>query len=149
MLEAFLSFQRGTARLKVNGLTNPQAHTPLLATSPALTPAGIIRHLAAVERAWFRIVMCDSSEPDIATPEDPKAMAVTKSMNLTDLVTLYETECTLADQAVADLEVDDIAAKAGHDQTLRWVFCHMIEETARHNGHLDLLRERIDGRVGQ
>ena len=149
MLVAFLEFQRATVRAKVAGLSDALARRHLLPSSPELTPAGLVRHLTAVERAWFRIVMAGEAIDELATPDDPKAMLVRDDDRLEDLLTAYQRECAAADAAVAALELDEPARGAGRSETLRWIYLHMIEETARHNGHLDLLRESIDGRTGE
>lgn len=132
----------------MKGVSETDARRPLLQTSPQLTLAGLVRHLTAVERAWFRIVMAEESVEDLATPVDPKAMEVPPGVGLDALLSAYEQECAAASRAVADVPLDATAAVAGRRVSLRWVLLHMIEETARHNGHADLLRERIDGTTG-
>ena len=148
MLQAFLDFQRATVVAKVTGLTDADARRPLLPTSQELTPAGLVRHLTAVERAWFRIVLAAEPVDDMAAPGDPKAMLVADAP-LASLVRAYRDECRAADRAASSFALDDRVRAPERSETLRWVYFHMIEETARHLGHLDLLRESIDGTVGE
>ena len=149
LLRAFLDFQRATLRWKAHGVSDTDARRALLPTSRLLTLAGLIRHLTAVERGWFRIVLGGESIRDLGGGDDPKAMRVSDSDRLSDLIAAYEVECAEADKVIASMDLDDVARMPGHAETLRWVMLHMIEETARHNGHADLLRESIDGATGE
>jgi hypothetical protein len=148
-LQAFLDFQRATLRWKASGVTEEDARRPLLPSSALLTLAGLVRHLTAVERAWFRLILAAEPVADLGTADDPKAMRVPDGVRIADLVAAYEAECRACDAAVAGFALDDVARRPGHPETLRWVLCHLIEETARHNGHADLLREHADGRTGE
>lgn len=148
MLQSFLGFHRATVVTKVHGLSDEEARTPLLLSSPALTPIGIVVHLTGVERGWFRIVMGGEDVVPLGSDTDPAAMDPDE-LSLIGAVERYEEECRAAEASVADLALDDVAISPGYDVSLRWVYLHMIEETARHNGHLDLLRENLDGSVGE
>ncbi|GGL92434.1 hypothetical protein GCM10010129_40210 [Streptomyces fumigatiscleroticus] len=152
MLVAVLDAQRATLKLKCSGL-GPQL--ALRSVSPSsLSLLGLVRHLADVERRWFRAVLAghdvelrfssaDAPEGDFdGAGPDPEVVAASW--------TAWHAEVAFAEAFVAQAPHLDIE---GHDPwrgtvSLRWVLIHMIEEYARHNGHADLIRERIDGAVG-
>lgn len=151
MLDGWLDFHRQTLLSKCAGLTAEQLRTASVEPSN-MTLLGLVRHSADNERWWFRQKFAGLDLPylyyteeqrdrdfeDVATA-DPEA----------DLAIFHE-EIELVRQTVADRSLDETFVGAeGRDISLRWVYVHMIEEYARHNGHADLLRERIDGRIGQ
>ncbi|MGW1229217.1 DinB family protein [Streptomyces sp. NPDC001478] len=152
MLRDFLSDQRRTLEMKCSGL---EGRLALRSVEPStLSLLGLVRHLADVERRWFRRVLAgEDAPPRYVTEQDadgdfdvrdagPRAVA--------EAWRDWRAEAAFADRfaaAAPDLDV------RGHDSwrgtvSLRWVLIHMIEEYARHNGHADLLRERIDGARG-
>jgi hypothetical protein len=150
-LERWLTYHRQTLLMKCAGLTAAQLADPAVPPSP-LSLHGLVRHLAEVERAWFRrrfggqdlpYLFCSDAEPDgdIVDLDGADAAA--------DLDTFLR-ECGLCDEAAAGHSLDDRFYHPGYgaEMDLRWVYLHMIEEYARHNGHADLLRERIDGATG-
>jgi uncharacterized damage-inducible protein DinB len=108
---------------------------------------GLLRHLSDVERHWFRQETAGSDEPD-RYGHDDFAGAIADSSAVSEAWAAWRDEVAFSDKVVA--ESPDLGA-CGKKQgvPLREVLVHMIEEYARHNGHADLLRERIDGRVGQ
>jgi uncharacterized damage-inducible protein DinB len=153
-LTAFLDFQRATLAVKCDGLTDDQLRQ--LAVPPSrLSLLGIVRHMAEVERNWFRPVL--SGEPmalifapdldweaafrDVAAADVPEAFA------------LWQAECDNSRALVAatpSLDFKALRGPQGRERfSLRWVLTHLIEEYARHNGHADLLRERLDGSTGE
>lgn len=153
MLEAWLDFHRATLLSKCEGLDDVQLRTRSVPPS-SLSLLGLVRHLAEVERNWFRRVLLDEDAPPLYYSdenEDGDFDDVAGANAVADLATLraeVETSRTLAAQHP---DLDAIAARKRrgiHDVSLRWIYVHMIEEYARHNGHADLLRERIDGRTG-
>jgi hypothetical protein len=148
-LEGFLDFLRASVVGKVAGLTDEQAATAAVPPS-TLTPAGLVKHLTGVERFWFSIDFAAHDVP-LPWPEDDRhgCFALEPGDTLAGLVAAYEAECERSRRAVADAGLDDRARAPGMDFNLRWAYTHLIEETARHCGHLDLLRERIDGRTGE
>jgi hypothetical protein len=107
--------------------------------------------MAEVERSWFRSRAAGLTLPDLySTKEDEDAdfNNVADAVVEEDLAT-FLAEYLAADEAVRTMSLEDTFAR-GHDQiSMRWVYIHMIEEYARHNGHADLLRERIDGATGE
>ncbi len=153
-LTAFLRSQRDTLELKCSGL-DASALARRAVDPSTLSLLGLVRHMADVERAWFRRVMAGQDAPPVfysdldhdgdfngAAP-DPALVA-------------EAWEAWRAEVAFAEQFVDDAASLevTGNDRwrgamSLRWVLVHMIEEYARHNGHADLLRQRIDGSVGE
>lgn len=148
-LTEMLDFLRATVVHKVTGLTDEQAARRSVPAS-ALTPAGVVKHLTAVERFWFSIDFADLDVPH-PWPEDNRhgAFALDPTDTVTGLVAEYEAECERSRQAIAGASPDEVARASDMSFVLRYALTHMIEETARHCGHLDLLRESIDGKRGQ
>jgi hypothetical protein len=150
-VEGFLDFHRDTLLWKCAGLTPEQLHARPLPTTN-LSLLGLVRHLADVERSWFRQRMVGEevlpifyteAEPDLDI--DPPADADAEA----DLAVL-RAEIEACKAAVRDVGLDDtFHSPRGNDISLRWVYLHMIEEYARHNGHADLIREAIDGVTGE
>ncbi|MGH3386361.1 MAG: DinB family protein [Nocardioidaceae bacterium] len=149
-LVGFLRDRRLTLELKCAGLDADQLARRSVPPS-TMSLLGLVRHLAVVEQAWFRRRMAgqdarqhyrSDSDPDGdfngAVP-DPEVVA--------EAWDTWRAEVAFTDRFVAEAADLDLVGKAG--DCLREVLVHMIEEYARHNGHADLLRERIDGRVGQ
>ena len=148
MLESMLDFYRATVVNKVAGLTGAQAFTAAVSPS-TLTPATVVKHLTGTERFWFSI---DFADLDVAWPWTDDDLHGNFRMEpgdtLSAIVADYLEECERSRRAVADAELDDVARGKGMGFTLRYAMIHMIQETARHCGHLDLLREATDGAVG-
>lgn len=150
-LTGFLDFLRATVAMKVSGLTDEEGRRPLLESSPLMTPAGVVKHLTAVERVWFSTVLADdTSLPPLFQRGDPDAaMRLTDQDTVDALLRRYAEECQRSRHVVRTLSLDDTAKRGKRKVSVRWVLTHMIEETARHAGHLDLLRESIDGETGE
>ncbi|BCY14541.1 DinB family protein [Actinoplanes sp. L3-i22] len=149
MLQGWLDYHRQTLLLKCAGLTAEQLKLTSVEPS-ALTLLGLVRHMAEVERWWFRIKAAQADPGDLFCPEgndngdfDDVATADAEP----DFAT-FRAEIVLADEAVAALPLEHEFPGRRGPISLRWVYTHMIEEYARHNGHADLLRERIDGVTG-
>ena len=149
-LVGILDFQRATLRWKCDGLTPEQLGTPAVEPS-TLTLHGLIRHLTEVEVGWF--VGTFTNEPVVyaySTSERPDAdWTDLDPASYADDLRRYDAAVERARSAIADLEPGDVGSDEGTRITLRWVLAHMIEEYARHNGHADLLRERLDGSTGE
>ena len=146
-LEDRLDFQRATLLLKCGGLTAEQL--ALRSVPPStLSLLGLVRHMSAVE-PWFHAY---DGQPDHlyfwdyvpGSTEGGDEVDVTRAAD--DLAS-YHASVARSREAVAGLSLDETSP--GEDYTLRWIFLHMIEEYARHNGHADFLRERIDGVTGE
>ncbi|MGG5259785.1 DinB family protein [Phycicoccus avicenniae] len=151
-LLGWFDLQRGIVRLKCEGLSDEQAHRVLVPTSPLTTVAGIVGHLANCEDLWFREVLLGERglAPGFGEGEEDDGFAV-QGMSLASLLDAYEAACARSDAAIAERSLDDTGSTALHsvgEASLRWMLHHMLEETARHAGHLDLLRELLDGEVG-
>ena len=148
MLESMLDFYRATVVNKVAGLTDAQAFTTTVSPSK-LTPATVVKHLAGTERFWFSI---DFANLDVTWPWTDDDLhsnfRIEPGDTLPMIVADYVEECARSRRAIADSHLDDAARAEGMDFTLRYAMIHMIQETARHCGHLDLLRETTDGAVG-
>jgi uncharacterized damage-inducible protein DinB len=151
-LQQWLDFQRETLLMKCAGLSAEQLKTRSVPPS-ALSLLGLVRHMVEVERWWFRMHAAneqigfeysgDNGSGDFDDLEDADAKADLEA---------FRREVEAARDAVRGKDLDDVVAGGGghlgqpHD--IRWIYVHMIEEYARHNGHADLIRECIDGTVG-
>lgn len=148
MLEAWLDYHRATLLVKCAGLSEVQLK--LRAVEPStLSLLGLVRHMTDVERGWFRRRIAGESSPE-AGPlyySDERPDGDFDDVEGADPVvtfTAYHEEIEHCRAAASGVSLDD---RAG-DFSVRWIYVHMIEEYARHNGHADLLRERIDGSRG-
>lgn len=150
-LNGFLDFLRATVVLKATGLTDEQARRPLLASSPLTTVAGLVSHLTYVENAWFSVIL--DEQPSAWTERlaaDPDAeFRAGHETPLPELIAAYEAECARSREIAARLDLTSEGIRRGEPVNLRWVLIHMVEETGRHAGHLDLLREQADGSTGE
>jgi uncharacterized damage-inducible protein DinB len=148
-LMGFLHFFRETIRWKTAGLSEEDAQRAVL-PSPLMTAAGLISHLRWVEAYWFRTVL--DGQPDEApyTDEDPDAEFKVDDRPLAELLDEYDTECSRSDAIATARQLDDeVPFRKDRRINLRWVLLHMIEETGRHAGHLDVIRELLDGMTGE
>jgi hypothetical protein len=144
-----LDFLRDTVVMKVAGLTDEQAFSHPFSPS-ALTPAGIVKHLTGVERFWFSIDFAGADLEWPWTEENPHGnFPLEPGDTLAAIVADYRAECARSRDVVAAAGLDDLAQGEDLSFNLRYALAHLIEETARHLGHLDLLRESIDGVVGE
>ncbi|MGX6604140.1 DinB family protein [Micromonosporaceae bacterium Da 78-11] len=150
MLQGWLDWHRQTLVSKCTGLTPEQLKTASVPPSN-LTLLGLVRHMAVVERSWFVTRAAGRTVPEalFGTDDNPDGDFddVAGADAEADFAT-YHAEFAAADRAVADLGLDHEFRGRTGQLSLRWVYLHMIEEYARHNGHADLLRERIDGVTG-
>jgi uncharacterized damage-inducible protein DinB len=157
MLEEFLEYHRATFRWKISTLAKGQLSYAL--PSSTMTLAGLAKHLAYVEDIWFHVRLAGHDTPtpwaDAPFDADPDwewHSAVDDEPDT--LAELYGAACTRSRLAVgraASLDVQSVVPdrQTGEKFSLRWILLHLIEETARHNGHADLLREAIDGQSGE
>ena len=155
-IEGFLRWQRGTLELKCSGLDAASlARRPV--DSSTLSLLGLVRHMADVERGWFRRVMAGQDAPPhfrtVSNDDEAFDGAAADPALVAYAWEAWRAEIVFADRFVAEAPDLDVVGKASDPWrgpvSLRWVLVHMIEEYARHNGHADLLRQQIDGRVGQ
>jgi hypothetical protein len=151
-LEQWLDYHRATLLMKCASLTAEQLKRRPLPPS-RLSLLGLVRHMLEVERWWFRM---NAAGEELTFPYDPDSVGLDfeaiDSADATADLAAFQRECEQASTAVAGRSLDDIVPSSGHlpqrRRDIRWIFVHMIEEYARHNGHADLLREAIDGVTG-
>lgn len=153
-LASWLDFYRATLALKCEGLSEEQLREASAPPSP-LTLLGIVQHLAEVERSWFRRVLAQEDAPPLFGSEagagagsHDAGFDLMEGAGHEQAFSLWRTETERARENCAARSLDDTVPFQGGHVTLRWICTHMIAEYARHCGHADLLRERIDGRTG-
>lgn len=146
LLEGFVEQYRAIVVRKTAGLTDAQAREPLAASGTSV--AGVIRHLRWAEAAWYLEVLDGGARPSWRD-EDPQRQFVAGTEPLGELVDRYLETCEQCRAVAARCELDDTGDHPRMGTvSLRWIYVHMIEELARHAGHLDVLREQIDGTTG-
>jgi hypothetical protein len=150
LLDGFLDFHRETLLWKCAGLADDQLRQRAVPTS-TLTLLGIVRHLTDVERGWFFDHLPHEATPiyftEDALNDDFDAL---DSAPPSEVFARYRAEVDRIRREIASVPLDhEYTDKRGRTFSLRWVYLHMIEEYARHNGHADLLREAIDGVTGE
>jgi len=150
-LGGFLDWYRAVVERKVDGLTLDQART--VRTPTGMSPLGIVKHLGWVERGWFREIFAGEDVEAIDREGDNSAEFVLGADDTVDsIVAFYRTEVDHSRRVVAEsASLDALSAKATSFRehvSLQWILVHMLEEMARHAGHLDLMRETIDGKTG-
>ena len=150
MLESWLAFHRATLELKCAGLDDAQVRLAPAEPS-ALTLLGLVQHLTEVERNWFQRAFAGLDVPLVY--EEETGYALDPGRGLDEALGVWRREIARGQELCAGRSLDDAGAipdgpMAGIEVSLRWVLLHMIEEYARHNGHADILRERIDGVTG-
>ncbi|MFE7776985.1 DinB family protein [Streptomyces sp. NPDC057445] len=153
MLEGWLDFHRETLALKCAGLDDEQLRRASVPPS-GLSLLGLVRHMAEVERNWFRRVLTAEDAPPLYYgKEDPDGeFHMTGEDTWQTAHGAWQAEIARARALAASRSLDDLATgtnSRGEPFNLRWIYVHMIEEYARHNGHADLLRECIDGTTGE
>jgi Protein of unknown function (DUF664) len=156
VLLAFLDAQRDSVLSIVAGLDEGAWHRPVVPSG--WTPAGLVEHLGGAEWHWFQGVVAGADpEPPPADedlpPYDPKA-AFVSDLPSAEIIRFYRDQCAHSDAVLAVTPLS-AAPRGRHGDpemdeppNVRWVVLHMIEETARHAGHLDIARELIDGQTG-
>jgi len=150
-LTAFLDFNRETLALKCDGLTDDQLRERAVPPS-SLSLLGIVRHMAEVERNWFRPVLAGEEMRTIYAPDMDREAAFrdVATGDVGEAFSTWRTECDHSRALVAAAPTLETRGFRGRGWfSLRWVLNHMIEEYARHNGHADLLRECLDGVTGE
>lgn len=150
----FLAQYRKDLIDKSNGLSDEQARMTSVPPSD-LTLMGLIRHMAEVERHWFRKILVGEKAPSLfcldshPTGDPDGDFHITSADTLSVSITELRAEIAIADANFAKFKLDDLASRESRPGTgvpnLRWIVVHMIEEYARHCGHADLIRECIDG----
>ncbi len=146
-LEAFLDLYRDVVVRKVSGVSDESARRRLV---PSLTTlGGIVKHLRWVEVGWFHQVLGARSGDNRRPHDRDDEFSVAPDETIGALVQDYRAACARSRSLAAERELDDVVPHHRMGEvSLRWLYVHMIEETARHAGHLDILREQIDGATG-
>ncbi|MEW2547668.1 DinB family protein [Streptomyces sp. NPDC047002] len=154
MLEDWLDLHRATLAVKCAGLTDEQLRQRPVEPS-GLSLLGLVRHLAECERGWFRNTLDDEGLPGIYFTDDDVDGDFRPGPHDTwaEAYGTWQAEIAAAREHAAEHGLDDEGAGRrqrpdGVPFTLRWIYTHMIEEYARHNGHADLIREALDGTTG-
>jgi uncharacterized damage-inducible protein DinB len=150
MLESWLEYHRATLAWKCEGLDDAQLRERAVPPSP-LSLLGLVRHMADVERNWFRRVLGGEDVPGIYWSDDDLDgdFNDVDTAEVQEAFATWRSECEHARRNAAAADSLDVTGqRRGEAVTLRWILVHMVEEYARHNGHADFLRERIDGAVG-
>jgi uncharacterized damage-inducible protein DinB len=153
MLEQWLDFHRATLEMKCEGL-DPEQLRRRSVSPTTLTLLGLVRHMAEVERGWFRNIFRGEGAPDLfCSDEDPDGdFDDLDSVPPNEALAIWHEECDHAREVFTAAGLDEIgkdkSPRSGKEFSMRWIMLHMIEEYARHNGHADLIREAIDGATG-
>jgi len=145
-LLSFLDWYRDAMVRKLSGLDRAEV-TRHWVGSPT-TMLGLVKHLTNVETWWFRSVFLGESD---LGPDDrgEHEFVIGDDESAEDIVRAYLAACDRSRDAVSDASLDEHAGRPSHaEYTLRWIVVHLIEETARHAGHVDILRELTDGAIG-
>lgn len=153
MLTGFLDHQRAKVHEKCAGLTDAGAAFAPIGSSPLMTIGGVVNHLRWVEYDWFEREFLGGPDLGPWTDEEPdREFTLGAQTPITEVLAAYEAQCvrnreiTAAHDLTTLLKAPD--PREGEPLNLRWILAHMIEETARHLGHLDLIREQWDGATG-
>lgn len=147
-LLSFLEFQRAMLLWKLDGLDDEQAGTPKVGSGTSIL--GVVKHLAWVERFWFVHYLGGAEVEFPWSDEDPDAdWRIEDDDSISSISQLYVGAVAEANQVIAAAtDLDAVGSGLDDPRSLRWVLVHMIEETARHLGHVDILREQTDGATG-
>lgn len=152
LITTFLDYTRATVHHKCEGLSDENARKILLETSPLTTIAGLVSHVKWVEYSWIQTIFIGEEDEGPWTEEDPdREMRIALDVPLSQLLDEYEAQSVRYRAFVAETDLDALSVRSirgGGPVTLRWILMHLIEETARHNGHIDILREMVDGVTG-
>ncbi|MCZ4123591.1 DinB family protein [Streptomyces sp. H39-S7] len=151
MLRAFLDYHRATLAMKCDGLSDEELRRRSMPPS-SLSLLGLVRHMAEVERAWFRRIVNGEDIPLVWSDERDFQVAYdASSATRTEAFDAWRAEVGHArriEREARSLEVTVHEPKGDEQVSLRLVMLHVTLEYARHNGHADLLREGVDGTVG-
>ncbi|WP_101832362.1 DinB family protein [Frankia canadensis] len=152
ILEAFLDFHRDVVVHKARGVGDADARRRLLPSRTTL--AGLLRHLTVVEQTWFHPLAAAPAPQtapagNAAAAEEDTSWDIAEATTLDSLLADYDDACAHSREASAAFALDDVLSHPEIGQvSLRWIYVHVIEETARHAGHADVIRELTDGAVG-
>ncbi len=147
-LHASLDRHRDVVLWKLEGLDDEQLRRQMTPSGTNLI--GLVKHLASVEYAWFCDTFGYPSDAVPFDPDDPEAdMRAQPHETTAGIVAYYGRARAAADAAIKQTDLDDLGTSwSGETVSMRWVLIHMIEDTVRHAGHMDIMRELIDGQTG-
>lgn len=150
MLRAFLQSNRAVVMWKAKGMADDAARTAPFSSDTSMI--GLLQHLAIVEKSWFQNIFAGREVEwgfDFDADQDAE-WHLDGSETLADAIAFYEEAVAASNEIIDAADLDDVAAKELRDEaySLRWIVIHMIEETARHAGHADIVREHLDGTLG-
>jgi uncharacterized damage-inducible protein DinB len=147
-----LQYTRDTAAEKCRDLAEELVARAPLPGSPLMTLGGVVNHMRWVEHSWIENRFVGGPDLGPWTDEEPdREFSLGATSPIAQTLEEYAAQAQRTDAIVAGLDLDDVSAtpfRSGESPTLRWVLLHLVEENARHNGHLDILRELADGRTG-
>jgi uncharacterized damage-inducible protein DinB len=154
VLTTFLDYARDTVHAKCAGLSDADARRAPLPGSPLMMISGLVSHLRWVESSWIEATLLGGAIGAPWTGDDPdREFRIAVGVPLAQLLAEYRAACARHRDLVAPLDLDSpsrgVLDWRTEPVTLRWILLHLIEETARHNGHLDILREHADGARGR
>ncbi|WP_406473877.1 DinB family protein [Streptomyces sp. NBC_01615] len=147
ILHASLHRHRDAVLWKLDGLDDEQVRRVMTPSGTSLL--GLVKHLASVEYSWFCSTFGREVEPLWFDPFAGEDMSAGPGETTARIVEFYGRARAAADRTISELSLDDLGTSwSGTTVSLRWVLIHMVEETARHAGHMDIVRELIDGGTG-
>jgi len=151
-LTAFLDYYREAVKGKLRGVSEEDARRRLVPSETTL--AGIVKHLCRVEASWFQHRLAQIPAEELPAlgwiADDPQGdFRVGPDEDRGSLIARYDAQCDLSRQIAGRFDLDHVVPHPHLGEvSMRWILVHMIEETARHAGHADILREQIDGTTG-
>ncbi|MGW2838494.1 DinB family protein [Streptomyces sp. NPDC001493] len=152
-LIGWLDLQRQILRWKCEGICEEDAHRSVVPTSPLMTMAGLLSHMRWTEHTWLEVLFLGGDEKQNPSFDESAEDAnwLTDGRTLAELLAEYEAQCARSNEIVAAASLDDIGRHSGFysaGANLRWMLIHLVEETGRHAGHADIVRELLDGTKG-
>ena len=151
LLVGWLDLQRAIVHWKCEGLSEEDAHRSVLPSSLLMTVAGLVSHLRWTEHVWFEVLFLGGAK-EVNPQFDESVQSLDMRVGdvpLARLLDEYTDQCARSNEIVAAASLDDLGRCPDYPpSSLRWILAHMLEETARHAGHLDVVRELVDGRIG-
>jgi uncharacterized damage-inducible protein DinB len=151
-LMGWLDLQRSIVHWKCEGLSDQDTHRVVIPTSPLMTVAGVVSHLRWVESTWFEVLLEGGPAVGPSFQEEPEdADMRVDGIPLQQLLDDYARQCVVSNQICAAHDLEDVGRHPDFESaaaSVRWMLLHLLEETGRHAGHLDLIRELLDGQTG-
>ena len=148
-LVGWYDLQRAIVLMKCEGVSEADAHRAVLPASPLMTMAGVVSHLRWAEHLWFNVVFLgEPATGPMFDADHQDADMMVDGVPLGQLLADYERQCAESNKIIAAHSLDEPGKNTDFDEgvaSLRWMVLHMLEETARHAGHLDAIRELLDG----